>query len=185
MPGNSMETPSPVAATDRRGFLKEAAAGVVGGCCVLIPATAGLVAWLDPLQKSAGASDLLKVASLDALPPDGTPRRVTIVQEKTDAWTRQPAAPVGAIYLRRTGEQVTALHSICPHAGCFVDYQASRRNFFCPCHESTFAEDGSINDPKSPSPRGLDTLEVEVRNGEVWVRFQNFRTGNKEKVPVA
>ncbi len=28
------------------------------------------------------------------------------------------------------------------------------------------------------SPRDLDSLEVEIRNGaEVWVRFEKFRTG--------
>ena len=44
--------------------------------------------------------------------------------------------------------------------------------------------DGTIADPKSPSPRAMDELEAEVRNGEVWVRFQNFRKGSPEKIPV-
>ena len=44
--------------------------------------------------------------------------------------------------------------------------------------------DGKILDPKSPSPRGLDDLPVEIRNGgEVWVTFQNFRAGVHEKIP--
>ncbi len=180
-----MSNPPPPPGTDRRSFLKETAAGVIGGCCVLIPAVIGIVAWLDPLEHDAGNGSLLKVALLDALPKDGSPRRVTIIMEKTDAWTRQHAVPIGAVYLVRNGDTVTALHSMCPHAGCFVDYQPARRSFFCPCHESTFAVDGSINDPHSPSPRGLDTLEVEVRGSEVWVRFQNFRTGSRKKVPAA
>ena len=38
---------------------------------------------------------------------------------------------------------------------------------------------------KSPSPRGLDELEVEIRSdNEIWVKFQNFRAGEKEKIPV-
>lgn len=173
-------------AVGRRGFIKEAAAGVVGGCCVLVPAAAGLVAWLDPLSRSAGGGSLVKVGRMDALPPDGTPQRVTVVMGRHDAWTKEGSVPVGAIYLRRTGEkEVQALHSVCPHAGCFVDYQTARGQFFCPCHDSTFAVDGSINDPHSPSPRGMDTLEVELRGDEVWVRFRNFRTGIEGKVPVA
>lgn len=172
--------------TGRRGFLAGAAAGVVGGCCVLIPAAAGLVAWLDPLSRSAEGGDAVRVGTLDVLPADGTPRRVTVVTGRTDGWTRENAVPVGAIYLRRLGDgQVQALHSVCPHAGCFVDYHAARGMFFCPCHNSTFAVDGSINDAGSPSPRGMDTLEVEVKAGEIWVRFRSFRTGIKEKVPVA
>lgn len=180
-----MSNPSDAPAPTRRGFLKEAAAGAIGGCCVLVPAVAGIVAWLDPLSRDAGQAGFLRVAPLSALPTDGSPRRVTIVMEKTVAWTRQHAVPIGAVYLRRVGDSVVALHSMCPHAGCFVDYQPTRKAFFCPCHESTFAVDGSINDPHSPSPRGLDALDVEVRAGEIWLRFQNFRTGSKRKVPVA
>lgn len=170
----------------RREFLIGAAAVVVGGCCTLIPAAAGLVAWLDPLSRTASGGDSVRVGSLDAFPEDGTPRRVTVVMERSDGWTRESAVPVGAVYLRRlAGGAVQALHSVCPHAGCFVDYHATRGMFFCPCHNSTFATDGSINDPASPSPRGMDSLEVEVKDGEVWVRFRNYRTGIKEKVPVA
>ena len=168
---------------NRRSFLKETAAGLIGGCCVLVPAAAGVVAWLDPLAHDAATGSLVNAGRIDALPTDGSPRRVTIIMEKTDAWTRQQAVPIGAVYLRRSGEKVTAFQSVCPHAGCFVDYLPARRGFMCPCHESTFAEDGSINDPHSPSPRGLDALEVEIRGPEVWVRFQSFRTGSHEKVP--
>ncbi len=171
----------------RRSFLKEAAACAVGACCVGVPAVAGLVAWLDPLAQDGASGDVsTRVATLDALPADGTPQRVTVVRGRSDAWTRDGAVPVGAIYLRKTGERVVqALHSMCPHAGCFVDYQAARGVFFCPCHDSTFGVDGSINDPHSPSPRGLDTLEVELKGDEVWVRFRNYRTGIQEKVPVS
>jgi Rieske Fe-S protein len=57
-------------------------------------------------------------------------------------------------------------------------------SYLCPCHNSTFALDGKINDPDSPAPRGLDELAVEVRkNGEVWVKFQNYRAGVSEKIP--
>ena len=95
------------------------------------------------------------------------------------------AAAIGAVYLRREkGKPVEALNVACPHAGCFVDYVAARHGYLCPCHNSTFALDGKINDPKSPSPRALDTLEVEIRGeGEIWVRFQNYRAGVSTKVP--
>jgi len=57
--------------------------------------------------------------------------------------------------------------------------------YFCPCHRSSFTLDGAILDPKSPSPRPLDDLPVEIRNGtEIWVKFQNFRAGTHDKIPV-
>lgn len=167
----------------RRSFLKEAASVLIGGIVMLVPAAAGLFTWLDPLKRrNSGGGQFVKVGTLDALPADGVPRKFTVLADHVDAWTKTPHMPVGAIYLRRTGDkEVSALHSVCPHAGCFVDYRGDRKDFFCPCHNSTFAADGEINDPKSPSPRAMDSLEVEVRGNEVWVRFQNFVAGHKEK----
>ncbi|HKS37073.1 MAG TPA: Rieske 2Fe-2S domain-containing protein, partial [Verrucomicrobiae bacterium] len=86
---------------------------------------------------------------------------------------------------RTGGKQVQAFNVICPHAGCFVDYVAARKGYFCPCHNSTFGVDGRIADAKSPSPRGLDELEAEIRNDtEIWVKFRNFRAGVKQRIPV-
>ena len=45
--------------------------------------------------------------------------------------------------------------------------------------------DGAILDPKSPSPRALDELPVEIRHGaEIWVTFRNYRAGVHDKLPV-
>ena len=67
-----------------------------------------------------------------------------------------------------------------------MDFIAARGKFLCPCHNSLFAVDGAIADAKSPASRGLDSLEVELRNErEVWVKFQTFKAGVKEKLPVA
>lgn len=175
--------PDPVSPS-RRSFLTGAAACTVGACCAGVPLASGLVAWLDPLSRSGdGGGHWIQVADLSSLPTDGTPVRVSVVTSRSDAWTRDAAVPVGVVYLRRTSPaQVVALHSVCPHAGCFVDYQVDRKAFFCPCHDSTFAVDGSINDPRSPSPRPMDSLEVEVRGQGVWLRFQNFRPGIPGKV---
>ena len=30
----------------------------------------------------------------------------------------------------------------------------------------------------------MDELEAVVKDGEVWVRFQNFRKGSPDKIPV-
>ena len=43
------------------------------------------------------------VTSLDSLPPDGLPHQFAILANRIDAWNKFPNAPVGAIYLRRTG----------------------------------------------------------------------------------
>ena len=67
-----------------------------------------------------------------------------------------------------------------------MDFQAERKSYLCPCHNSLFGLDGTIADRSSPSARPLDALEVEVRGtGEVWVKFMNFLAGKAEKIPLA
>lgn len=177
------DPPSP----ERRDFVKKACAVCLGTAAVLVPAAAGITVLLDPLRRKSAAGEKMMITSLDALPADGTPQKFAIMADRVDAWTKFPNAPVGAIYLRRTGEKsVEAINVVCPHAGCFVDFRSEKKDYYCPCHNSAFALDGKIADPRSPSPRGLDTLETEIRNDkEVWVLFQNFQTGKAEKVPVA
>lgn len=169
----------------RREFLKKACAVCIGGASVLAPIGAGVAVFLDPMRKQAPAGEFVPVGFLSALPEDGTPRKFTIVTTREDAWNKMANVPVGAVYLRRTGPQsVQALNVVCPHAGCFVDFVPSRQSYLCPCHDSTFAVDGRINDPDSPAARGMDELETQIRNGnEVWVKFQNFRAGEAEKIP--
>lgn len=171
---------------DRRGFFKKLAANVIGAVVTVVPLAAGLALWLDPARRKAGAGgQLVRVASLNALPDDGMPRKFAVVASRVDAWNRSPETTIGAVYLRREkGGKPRAFNVVCPHAGCFVDYAAAKGSYLCPCHNSTFALDGKVNDPKSPSPRGLDELEVEVRDdSEVWVKFQNYRAGTSQKIP--
>ena len=159
--------------------------GVIGAIVGIVPLLSGIAVLFDPLRRKAAQGEPVFVAPLGAIPEDGTPRKFTIVASRTDAWNRSPQTPIGAVYLRRTGPKtVTAFNVVCPHAGCFVEFMAARNGYFCPCHDSTFALDGRISTPRSPSPRPLDALDVEIRNDhEVWVIFQNFRAGIHEKVP--
>ena len=169
---------------ERRGFLTKVLAILLGSVAGVIPAASGLAVFFDPLRRKSQAASLSFVAMLDALPEDGSPRKFNIVADRSDAWNRTPQVPVGAVYLRRMDEKtVKALNVVCPHAGCFVDYLSESKCYLCPCHNSKFTLDGVIDDPKSPTPRALDELEVEVRNGaEVWVKFENFLAGHREKV---
>ncbi|MBM3877233.1 MAG: Rieske (2Fe-2S) protein [Verrucomicrobia bacterium] len=174
-------------AGERREFLKKALSAALGGATMAAPAAAGLAVYLDPLRRKAPAGRFVRVTTLEALPADGSPKKFPIIVSRVDAWNKTPATPVGAVYVRRTKEGALQAHNVaCPHAGCFVDFQPERNGYFCPCHNSTFGLDGKIADEKSPSPRGLDELKVELRNEkEVWVHFQNFHAGHAKKIPVA
>ncbi len=179
---------------DRRGFLVKASAAVIGGLLVLVPLVTGVVAFFNPLRRKEGSSqesDFLRVAYLDEIPADGTPRRFEVIADLWDQWTFNPQQPIGSVFLARSREPSDGLqcfNTTCPHAGCSVRLASNgdQKEFKCPCHNSAFHLDGTVIQP-TPSPRGLDALETEIRPGEngrqeVWVRFENFYTGKAEKV---
>jgi menaquinol-cytochrome c reductase iron-sulfur subunit len=172
-------------AASRRGFIKGLLAGIVSAVIGVVPFISGLAVYLDPIRRKSSSSGSVRVASLEALPADGVPRRYPVLATRVDAWNKFKAVPIGAVYLRRTGDRVEALNVVCPHLGCSVDFKPELGRFHCPCHNSTFTVAGKIANPASPSPRGLDTLEVQIREGnEIWVAFRNFQAGRAEKIPV-
>jgi menaquinol-cytochrome c reductase iron-sulfur subunit len=171
------------------------AAVVVGGIVGFVPFAAGLATFLHPLLKRNGgqadkngpqgkpARPLRRVASLAALPADGTPIQVPVIADLTDAWNREANQPIGAVYLRRVNDKVECFNAICPHAGCFVAYAADRKVFQCPCHTSSFQLDGQ-RIPPSPSPRNMDPLKVDeakLKENEVWVEFVNYYPGKEHR----
>ena len=163
----------------------QALAVLCGGISLLVPAAVGVVAMLNPLRQKSQGGQFMRLASLGVLSDDGTPWKVSVIADRTDAWNRYPAEPIGAVFLRRTGGEVTAMQVICPHAGCSINFEGSAKGgkFFCPCHAANFDLAGKRTDPTSPSPRDMDTLDVEIRNtNEVWVKFQTFGVGTAKKV---
>jgi menaquinol-cytochrome c reductase iron-sulfur subunit len=171
----------------RRCFLGKTAAIIGGAAALAVPAVTGVVAFLNPLRQKSQGGDFMRLASLDAIPEDGSPLKVSVIADRTDAWTRFPKEAIGAVFLSRAvgqaKEKVTALQVICPHAGCSITFDASAGKYFCPCHAASFDLAGVRTDATSPSPRNMDTLEVEIRNkNEVWVKFETFQVGTERKV---
>jgi len=180
----------------------KASAIVIGGVLNIVPIAAGVTTFLDPVLRRpvppAGAASatggpgpgFVLVARVNQLPEDGTPISFPVIADRQDAWNFYPNQRVGAVFLQRLpNNQVRALNVVCPHAGCFVDFNTERRNFICPCHNSFFQPTGERLDPETcPAPRDLDSLEVHperlAANGEIWVKFMNFMAGTHEKTPI-
>jgi menaquinol-cytochrome c reductase iron-sulfur subunit len=62
---------------------------------------------------------------------------------------------------------------ICPHLGCFYNYDASANKFACPCHGSQFSNDGTHI--AGPAARGLDPLPLREQSGAAqveWIRYK-------------
>ena len=172
-------------APSRRGFLAKAITLLLGAAALGTPIAVGVITFLNPLYQKKQAGRLRRVTTLDDLPEDGTPRKFPIIADRKDAWTLYKDVPIGSVFLRRTGpKEVLALSVVCPHAGCFIGYDASANDFLCPCHTAHFDLEGNPTDKSSKSPRPMDRLDnVKIRNSkEIWVEYENFQIGIAKKV---
>ena len=161
------------------GWIVGAVSGAIG-IAMAVPAAAFLS---FPARRRTifGGDEPLDVGAVEQL-PDGKPVRVTVTApRRRDAWTAFSDVPLGACWLLRRGGEVQALSTVCPHAGCAVDYDAKRAAFVCPCHDSTFALDGERL--SGPAPRALDRLDTIITGGRVRVAWRRFRTATAKKEP--
>ena len=195
------------AVTPRRSLLIQFVTAAISVVIVAIPATLGGLFFLDPILRKRKAAagdgsadglqrkDALGFIRLDitreAVPADGTPVAVTVLDDIIDAWNRFKNVPAGSIWVRKVGDgPILAFNSICPHLGCSVDYRGAEHDFFCPCHTSSFTLDGKKSN--DIPPRDMDALQVSMRtNGvedkdgnEIWVLYQKFRGATAEKIVV-
>lgn len=185
---------------ERRSFFARVAGMIVGGIVVVFPFAAGWGVFVDPLKRSRNGANggdqddtagLVRICPLESLPADGVPHDFVVTADVVDAWTRAVNQRIGEVFLTRTDvdgkPQVKAFTATCPHLGCAVEFDAGDDRFECPCHESAFDKSGQKL-PGGPSPRDLDSLEVKLvdDNGaqHIWVRFQRFRAGIAERIPV-
>ena len=176
----------------RRSFVSKFLAVAVGGLVSLLPAVPAVMFFIDPLTRkkravgmSGDAMDsegFIKVASAEQLGPQ--PRYVKVIADLRDFWNKFPDSEVGAVYLSKDEQgEIKCFNARCPHLGCTVKYEDGAQEFVCPCHASAFRLDGERTN--SIPPRSMDALEFKVDDaGNVLVRFQKFRAGIHEKVPV-
>ena len=172
-----MSSPTP----DRRGFLAKCLALCFGAVALAVPAVASLAAFLNPWRQKGAQGTWVRAASLAAL-PEGRPQRCPIIADRTDAWNSYPAEAIGAVFLCRGKDEVLALQSICPHNGGGIGFDAAKDCYACPVHGAKFDIQGRRIDMPSISPRNMDTLETEIRDGEVWVKFEKFQDGTAAKI---
>jgi nitrite reductase/ring-hydroxylating ferredoxin subunit len=164
----------------RRRFLEvcAACAGACAGAGVLSVVATAVVG--TPLRAGEATGQWVDLGALSRF-PEGQPVKVALEGERRDAWQVLPKRSLGNAVLVRRGEQVTIYSATCPHNGC--DVIVSQGQLLCPCHDSWFAtDDGRLT--KGPSPRGLDPLEAQVKDGRVRVRFQRFEVGTAERRPL-
>jgi Rieske Fe-S protein len=78
-----------------------------------------------------------------------------------------PTERDSAILIRTADGTYHAFGQKCTHLSCPVYYSRDHQRLECPCHEGAF-DAASGNVLYGPPPRPLDTIEVEMRDGELW-----------------
>jgi menaquinol-cytochrome c reductase iron-sulfur subunit len=144
----------------------------------------------------------------------GTPKLISIVGNRQDAWTEFPQETIGRVWVvRRTDAdtppketKLDVYSAVCPHLGCTIQLDDDGESFVCPCHMAFFDLSGETysaeqlarrldrnDDVKNPAPRDMDPLESEASNlvqdkatGQWWVEvaYQRFQAGIAERIPV-
>ena len=145
--------------TTRRGFLETI------GKLSFIAAFAGILAstarFLLP-NVLYEPPTVFVIGNIDDFPPDS----VTFLEEKR-------------LFLFRRPEGIYAVSSICTHLGCNVKWNGGREGFDCPCHGSTYDQNGK--NISGPAPKPLKWYEMALTSdGKVQINTQrlvdkNFR----------
>ena len=94
-------------------------------------------------------------------------------RERHSVWARRP---------ENGANEVEVLSPICPHLGCPINWYSDKKEFICPCHAGTFNAEGQH--VSGPPPRSMDPLPFEVRAGHLWVRWEEFKIGVAQRIPV-
>jgi menaquinol-cytochrome c reductase iron-sulfur subunit len=156
----------------RRSFF----ASLMGACAGLIAAIIGLPMFryiLYPVQASARTEKWTEVGEVTEFQSIDKPITKAISLVQRDGW-REVVSSQSVFVSRSSNGMLQVLSPICPHLGCSVAWHENQDRFICPCHGGQFGPDGKHL--AGPPPRGLDTLDVQIKNGKLQVQFQYFRS---------
>jgi menaquinol-cytochrome c reductase iron-sulfur subunit len=160
----------------RRKFLKTSSISiiVVSSGLLGIPFLNSII---DPVLKKT-AVPYSKVGSLESL-PTGQPVNIPFLTSSKDAYLNNTEMH-NLWVIKNTNDTVTAFSPICPHLGCSYNWNASSNHFECPCHGSVFDLNGKVL--AGPSPRGLDTLPIKIKDNVIYVEWETYRVGEAKKI---
>jgi quinol---cytochrome c reductase iron-sulfur subunit, bacillus type len=127
---------------------------------------------LHPLLTKTTEIGWSDVGSTDEFTSLTAPIKRVIKVEQRDAWRKIISEKAVYVVPAKNGA-IRVLSPICPHLGCSVPWNETKREFICPCHVAVFAMDGTKI--SGPVPRSMDDLESKVENGLLKVRYQYFR----------
>jgi len=149
---------------DRRGFLgfMTWAIGGIIGAGFGIPAIAYVI---GPAMQKSEDQNWIRLGSVSKVEL-GTPTLFKTKIEKQTGWITNEEE-LSVYILTENGRDFVAMSNICTHLGCRVRWIADNAEFFCPCHNATFAKNGEV--VSGPPPRPLDQFQVKEEGGQLFI----------------
>lgn len=149
----------------RKSFL-ELVTWAIGGLISLgmgIPAVAYVI---GPALKKAGEENWIRLGSTSKVEM-GTPTLFKTTIQRQTGWIVNEEE-ISAYILTDEGRNYVALSNICTHLGCRVRWIEDQSQFFCPCHNAVFDENGEV--VSGPPPRPLDRIQVKVEEDQIYIQ---------------
>jgi menaquinol-cytochrome c reductase iron-sulfur subunit len=148
---------------NRRGF----AINAIYGLSSIIAAALGLPAFLylflpPRVRKQTAWVDAGNLGRLDV----NQPAEVTFRRNSVDGW-KVTSVKENAWVVKTSENEVVAFSPWCTHLGCAYHWEDRKRQFVCPCHDSTFDLSGNV--VTGPAPRPLDRFPVKLEGKEIWL----------------
>lgn len=151
---------------DRRTFLQWVGVGAIAQSLplALIACSPGPAANEANDTANADAPAIDKTIRPDGFQALGTTTELAAKGSITDL----THAPEAVIIFTDPNGQLTALNARCPHQGCSVKWDAGGKILNCPCHNATFAPDGTVT--QGPAQASLAVFETQVEGDLILVK---------------
>jgi menaquinol-cytochrome c reductase iron-sulfur subunit len=150
---------------NRRGFLSTLTWAI--GALIAAGFTAPALAYIIGPALAQEQSDAWLPLGLSKKVELGVPTLFKATIERQTGWIANQEE-ITVYILTNDGREFTAMSNICTHLGCRVRWIEDRNQFFCPCHNGVFNQQGEV--VSGPAPRPLDQFEVKVEDGQIFMR---------------
>jgi cytochrome b6-f complex iron-sulfur subunit len=74
---------------------------------------------------------------------------------------------INRVFIVSGSHGITAISPVCTHLGCFVNWDANRKEFICPCHGAKYGMLGEII--SGPQPKPLMRMPLKIEQGKVYL----------------
>ncbi|MEW5900977.1 MAG: Rieske 2Fe-2S domain-containing protein [Acidobacteriota bacterium] len=112
-----------------------------------------LIRFLTPPPQSEAAAKRILAAKVGELAPNAA---------KIFKFGSTPA-----ILINTADGELRAFTAVCTHLTCTIRYEADNETLYCPCHNGRFDLSGNVL--SGPPPKPLESYEVEISGGDVYV----------------